>query len=105
MMRSRQTLLEITVRKLKAGGEAGVRRFSLTDINDKLSNLKTSDPFLPPNTNATCALEIVPVHDNVNHQVECNDNPRDRGQTNQLGVAEECSRAVVVAVEEGCQVY
>jgi hypothetical protein len=46
-----------------------------TNINNKLNNLKTSDPFLPPNSDAPRALEIVPVHENVNHEIESNHDP------------------------------
>ena len=46
-----------------------------TKINDELDDLKTSDPFLPPDTHAARALEVVPVHDNVDEQVQANDNP------------------------------
>lgn len=37
----------------------------------------------------------------MNHQVEGDRNPRDGGQTNELGVAEESRGTVVVSVEEG----
>jgi hypothetical protein len=37
----------------------------------------------------------------VDHQVESDRDPRDGGKADELGVAEESSRAVVVAVEEG----
>ena len=47
----------------------------LTKINDELDDLETSDPMLPPDLDATRALEVVPVHDNVHHQVERDDNP------------------------------
>lgn len=50
-------------------------RFSLTKVNDKLNNLQTRDPFFPPNLDATCALEVVPVHDDVYHEVEANHSP------------------------------
>lgn len=72
-----------------------------TEINDELDNLKTSDPLLPPDLDATGALEVVPVHDDVDHEVERDNNPRDRGRSDQLSVAEESGGAVVVAVEEG----
>lgn len=48
---------------------------SLTKINDKLNNLESGDPFLPPNADSTRTLEIVPVHDDVNHEVEGNWDP------------------------------
>lgn len=46
-----------------------------TKVNDKLHNLSSGDPFLPPDSDATRALEVVPVHENVNHEVECNWDP------------------------------
>lgn len=47
----------------------------LTKINDELDDLETGDPLLPPDADATSALEVVPVHDDVNHQVESDGNP------------------------------
>jgi len=58
------------------GGEVGVgREVDEAKINDELDDLETSDPFLPPDLDATRALEVVPVHDNVNHKVERNWDP------------------------------
>jgi hypothetical protein len=53
-----------------AGGIGG-----LTKINNKLDDLKTGDPFLPPDADSARTLEVVPVHDNVNHEVKSNWNP------------------------------
>ena len=72
-----------------------------TEINDELGNLETRDPFLPPDTDASCTLEVVPVHHHVNQQIQTDRDPGNRSETNELGVAESCSGAVVVAVEEG----
>lgn len=36
-------------------------------INNKLEDLETSNPFLPPNANAPCALEVIPIHNNMYH--------------------------------------
>jgi hypothetical protein len=74
----------------------------LTEINDELDDLETGDPLLPPDADATGALEVVPVHDDVDHQVEGDRDPGDGGEADELGVAEESGGAVVVAVEEGC---
>jgi len=58
------------------GSEVGVRcEVDEAKVNNELDNLKTSDPFLPPDADSTCALEVVPVHNNVNHQVESNWDP------------------------------
>lgn len=73
-----------------------------TEIDDKLNDLEASNPFLPPNTNATGALEVVPVHNDVDRKVKSDDDPRNRCRANQLGVAEEGGRAMVVAMEESC---
>jgi hypothetical protein len=73
----------------------------LTEINNKLDDLKTSNPLLPPDANATGTLEVVPVHDHVHSQVEYNGDPRDRGGANELRVAEKSRGTMVVAVEEG----
>ena len=77
------------------------KKVGLTKINDKLNNLKTSDPLLPPDADSARTLEVVPVHDNVNHEVEGDRYPRHRCQTNKLSVAKESSGSMVVAVEEG----
>lgn len=71
-----------------------------TQINDELDDLKTSDPFLPPDADASRTLEVVPVHNDVNCEVKSNGDPGDSSQANQLGVAEKSSGAMVVAVEE-----
>ena len=78
-------------------------RERLTKINDELDDLETGDPLLPPDTDATRALEVVPVHDDVDSQVKGDGNPRDGGRADQLGVAEKSSGAMVVAVEESCK--
>ena len=75
-----------------------------TKVNDELDDLETSDPLLPPDTDAASALEVVPVHDDVDGEVEGDDNPRDRGRADELGVAEEGGCAMVIAVEESCAV-
>ena len=73
----------------------------LTEVNDKLEDLQTSDPFLPPNADTTSTLEIVPVHHNMNQKVNRDGNPLHGGQTNELSVAQESGGAVVIRVEEG----
>jgi hypothetical protein len=73
----------------------------LTEIDNELGNLHNGDVLLPPDADASRALEVVPVHDNVNAQVEGNWDPRDSGVSNELSVAEESSGAMVVGVKEG----
>ena len=52
-----------------------------TDINDKLDDLETSDILLPPDSDASRTLEVVPVHENVNHEIQGNYNPGNRCKT------------------------
>lgn len=73
----------------------------LTKIQDELENLHDGNVLLPPNPDSTRTLEVVPVHNHVHSQVQGNGNPRNRGVANQLCVAKEGGRAVVVGVEEG----
>lgn len=72
----------------------------LTEINDELDDLESRDPLLPPDANATCALEVVPVHDDMDCQVQADNHPGHRGATEELGVAEYSGGAMVVAVKE-----
>jgi hypothetical protein len=83
-------------------GEVGVRgEVDESEIDDELDDLETGNPLLPPNTDTTSALEVVPVHDDVNEEVQDDGDPRDGGGTDELGVAEEGGSTMVVAVEEG----
>jgi len=72
-----------------------------TEINDELDDLEDRDPLLPPDPDAPGRLEVVPVHDDVDGEVERDGNPGDGGRANQLRVAQQRGRAMVVAVEEG----
>lgn len=47
-----------------------------TKIDDELSNLEAGDPLLPPNADTARRLEVVPVHDDMDEQVERDGNPR-----------------------------
>jgi len=70
-------------------GEVGVRgEVNKAKINDELDDLKTSDPLFPPDTDTTGGLEVVPVHDNMNEQVEGDRDPRHGGGSDELGVAQ-----------------
>jgi len=87
------------------GGEVSVRsKVNESEVNDKLNNLKTGDPLLPPNLNTTSRLEIVPIHYNMDKQIQRDGNPRNGGASNELSVAEKSSGTMVVAVQEGWQV-
>jgi hypothetical protein len=63
--------------------------------------LEDSDPLLPPNADAARTLEIVPVHNHVNSEVQGDGNPGHCCQTNQLGIAKECGGTVMIGVEKG----
>ena len=73
-----------------------------TEVNDELSNLQTGDPFFPPDADASRTLEVVPVHDNVDQQIESDGYPGDRRKSDELGEAEECSGTVMVGMQESC---
>jgi hypothetical protein len=75
-----------------------------TEIKNELDNLQTGNPFLPRDTNATCSLEVIPVHDNMHSQVQCYRYPGYRGFTNQLRVAQEGSGTMVIGVKKSCRV-
>lgn len=62
--------------------------------------MQDGDVLLPPDADATSTLEVVPVHDHVDQQVDGNGNPLHSSQTDELGVAQKSSGAVVVGVEE-----
>jgi hypothetical protein len=49
--------------------------FSLTESDHKLHDLQTGNPFLPPDSDSPRALKVIPVHDNVDKQVEGNHSP------------------------------
>lgn len=99
MRRNKRTLM---VGQLYVAGRAflalGYSRMSLTEIYDELEDLQSSDPLFPPDANATSGLEVVPVHDHMNEEVERDGYPRDSGKTDELGVAEERSGSVVICM-------
>lgn len=66
-----------------------------------MHNLQHGDVLLPPNPDTAGTLEVVPVHNNVDEQVDGDGNPLHGSQTNQLSVAEESGGTVVISVEEG----
>lgn len=72
-----------------------------TQIDDELHNLQTSDVLLPPDADAAGALEVVPVHNHMDQQVDGDGHPLHRRQADQLSVAEESGGTVVVGVKEG----
>lgn len=56
-------------------GVASVR-YRHTKVNYELCDLEAGDPLLPPNADTTSRLEVVPIHDNMYHQVNGDGNPR-----------------------------
>ena len=66
-----------------------------------MHDLQHGDVFLPPDADAARGLEVVPVHDDVDHEVERDRDPGHRGVANELSVAEEGGGTVVVSVQEG----
>lgn len=81
-------------------GVGSVLRARHTEIEDELHNLHDGDVLLPPDLDATSALEIVPVHDNVDGEIEGDNHPRDGRTADELRVAEKSRSAMVVSVEE-----
>ena len=73
----------------------------LTKIDDELNDLHDGDVALPPNANSARGLEVVPVHDDVNHEVQGDRDPGDRGVANELGVAQQGCRTMMVGVKKG----
>lgn len=66
-----------------------------------MDDLQAGDPFFPPDADAPGGLEVVPVHHDVDEEVEGDGHPGDGGEADELGVAEEGGGAVVVGVQEG----
>jgi hypothetical protein len=85
-----------------AGGEVGVgSEVDEAEVDNELGDLEDGDVLLPPDADATRGLEVVPVHDDVDGEVEGDNNPGDGGVAKKLGVAEKSRGTVVVGVEEG----
>jgi hypothetical protein len=66
-----------------------------------LGDLESGDPFLPPDANTTGALEIVPVHHNMNQEIQGDWDPRDRSISYQLSITQQGRSTMMVRVEEG----
>ena len=71
-----------------------------TEVKHELGDLADCDVLLPPDADAARALEVVPVHDDVNSQVQGDDGPGNRGVADELSVAEQSRGAMVVSMEE-----
>jgi hypothetical protein len=69
MRQSRRILIGLLLVDERHVYTTGYIGFQLTKINHKLDDLQTSDPLLPPDADSTSTLEVVPVHNNMDHQV------------------------------------
>lgn len=84
------------------GSEVGVgAEVDEAEVDDELSDLEDRNVLFPPDADAACGLEVVPVHDHVDKEVEGDGDPGDCGVASELAEAEESGGAVVVRVEEG----
>ena len=81
------------------------------EVDDELDDLDSCYPFFPPDADSACCLEVVPVHDDVDCQVECDWDvalivsvfARDtyhRGMSDQLSEAENGSSTVMIDMKE-----
>ena len=93
---SRRQPREVSGREVSVGGEVDEAQ-----VDDELDDLEHGDVLLPPDANAARGLEVVPVHDDVDGEVEDDGHPGHRGVAEQLGVAKQGGRAMVVGVQEG----
>lgn len=69
-------------------------------VQHKLDDLESGDPLLPPHLDATRTQEVVPVHDDMDSQVQRDRDPLHSSVTSQLGVAQQGSSTVVVDMQE-----
>lgn len=46
-----------------------------TEIQDELYDLQAGDPLLPPDSNSSSALKVIPVHDYMDSEVESDRHP------------------------------
>jgi len=108
---------------MKVGGtEVGVgSEINEAEIDHKLGDLKPGNPLLPPDLDTTSRLEVVPVHDDMNHEVKSDWNPGlgvlamvtemflratyNRSASHKLGIAQQCSGTMVIAVKERWLTY
>lgn len=87
---------EVHCCEMRIGGEVDEPQ-----VDDELDDLQAGDPLLPPNSDAAGALEVVPVHNDMDRKVQSDGDPRHGGVADQLGVTKNSSGAMVIAVEEG----
>jgi len=89
------------VREVGAGEVGPGGEVDEAEVDDELQDLELGDVLFPPDADAARGLEVVPVHDDVDEEVERDGHPGGGGDARKLGVAEEGGGAVVVGVEEG----
>ena len=74
MVKKPREVVRSEVSGTSAGVEGEEERVSCKvdkeEVDYELDDLDSGYPFLPPDADATGGLEIVPVHDDVNSQVE-----------------------------------
>lgn len=51
------------------------RKIDESNVDHELYHLKPSDPFFPPDTDTARALEVVPVHNDVDNKVKGDNDP------------------------------
>lgn len=71
-----------------------------TEIDDELGDLHDGDVLFPPDADASGALEIVPVHDNMDGYVQRNGDPLYGCVPYELSVAKKSSCGMVVTMEK-----
>lgn len=91
-----QQLREVGIDDLLVGSKV-----NKAQIQHELNDLETSDPLLPPNSDASGSQEVVPVHDNMDTQIQGNGHPGNGSQTDQLGVAQQRGGTMMVGVQKG----
>jgi len=87
---------EVSVAEISVG-----RKIDEAQVNDELNDLEHGDVFLPPDANSTSGLEVVPIHNHVDSQVQCDGDPGYSSVADKLGVAEKSGRTVVIRVQKG----
>ena len=56
----------------RGGGVRVGCKVNEAEVDDELDDLDSCDPFFPPDADSTGSLEVIPVHDDVDSQIECN---------------------------------
>ncbi len=67
------------VREVGAGEVGPGGEVDEAEVDDELQDLELGDVLLPPDADAARGLEVVPVHDDVDEEVERDGHPGDGG--------------------------